>query len=895
MRRVLSLLVLLVFASITARAAEKPPVYLWLEPEWFDGVKGNFGYWTGEAKPTGAWGIAGPGISAEWTQGGESEWNSMGAPATETKATCGRELVIPRAGKYRVWVRFVDHRKKTEPFTVKITQAGKAGASAELGTRPVVPENDEYQLYWGFSFGWGSFEGELAEGKARIDVAIDKAGEAWRQVDAILITDDLKHTPVGREKPPFAYLAAFDLQPKDGAAWRGKGVPEAKFARPLVGGRDFAMWTAMDFDAKKWADVKPDDSKYDLFFRFSPPQDIRDKFHKEFAGKKDLPILSSPMLVPGFYLGTTPDLSPGSPLRAWLEKSKQPFYIMTNYASGSYTDKNGPLTYQALTGPLAEQFMGYVHGEAYGTGGVGHSGVATGPNRRDHLDAFGKLMVKQQAEQWTKIYKTPVPETHWSKGVSCLSVDSIALAHLYQHTGAKVVGYELDATNIHTPMRIAFERGAARQYGGAWINYASGNFGDACNYFTQNPVVPRGAPSWFHSKYAVTDGVSVGWYRKMYYLNHLGGASAIFWEQGLGNQWMIPGPGKHPIQLSPFGRATEDFLAFAERLPDRGEPIASVGILLSHGHGYERVNNACKMLNVFPENDSDRELRELFNVCWHPVGVAEGQPAAPDVQSMPNGRYGNIFDVLVDRPEKAVALANYPVIWAAGDVNLEGAMAKPLEDYVQAGGTLVVNIEAAKNLPPKMLGFKPTGKRVRAEEWTPTGGAVQAATPFEAAEIEPIGVLPLAKTGQHMLVTSHPLGKGKVITVLVPRGLGLDERAHPVLPYLMNGLTTDLLPVSVEMPDGKRPAGEIQYQVNRTKDGFVVMLMNNRGVDKTQHGVARVDRRQFVDVVISTKLPLKSAKEWTGPRDLALTGGANEKIAVRVHPGDVQVIGLVTK
>src|SRR5215212_12176633 len=139
MRRVLSLLALLLLAS-AARGAEKP-IYLWLEPEWFDGVSGSFGYWTGEAKPTGAWGVAGPGISAEWTQGGESEWNSMGAPATETKASCGRELLVPRAGKYRVWVRYVDHRKKTEPFTARVTPAGKPAASSEFGVKPVVPEH----------------------------------------------------------------------------------------------------------------------------------------------------------------------------------------------------------------------------------------------------------------------------------------------------------------------------------------------------------------------------------------------------------------------------------------------------------------------------------------------------------------------------------------------------------------------------------------------------------------------------------------------------------------------------------------------------------------------------------------------------------------------------------
>lgn len=896
MRRVLSLLALLLLAS-AARGADKAPVYLWLEPEWFDGVKGSFGYWTGEAKSTGSWGIAGPGISAEWTQGGESEWNSMGAPATETKASCGRELVVPRAGKYRVWVRYVDHRKKSEPFTVKVTQAGKPGASAELGAKPVVPENDEYQLYWGFSFGWGSFDGELAEGKARLDVSIDKAGEAWRQVDAILITDDLKYEPLGREKPPFAYLAAFDLQPQTGASWRGKGVPEPAFKRTPVGGRDFAMWTAMDFDAKKWADVKPDVTKYDLFFQFSPPADIREQFHKDFAGRKDLPILSSPLLVPGFYLGTTPDLSPGSPLRKWLEQSKSPFYIMTNYASGSYTEKTGPATYAALSGPLADQFLGYVHGEALGTGGVNHADKPLGGSRREHLDAFGKLMMKQQAAEWTKIYKTPVPEPHWSKGVSCLSVDSIALAHLFHHTGAKVVGYELDATNVHAPMRIAFERGAARQYGGAWINYASGNFGDACNYFTQQPVVPRGAPSWFHSKYAVTDGVSAGWYRKMYYLNHLSGASAIFWEQGLGNQWMLPGPGKHPIQLSPFGRATEDFLAFAERLPDRGEPLAPVGLLLSSGHGYERVNYSSKMLHVFSEGDADRELRELFNVCWHPVGVAEGQLASPDVQSLPNGRYGNIFDVLVDRPEKSDVLRNYPVVWAAGDVDLE-PLAKALDAYVKAGGTLVVTADAARKLPESLLGVTLTGTHDTFDTWMPTEAAREplATTPYRAEKVKLAGAGVMAwaaGTAPLALLNKTNTGNGSVITILVPRGLGLDERAHPVLPYLMNGLTRDLLPVSVEMPDGKRPTGEIQYQVNRTRDGYVVMLMNNRGVDKTQNGVARVDRRQFVDVVIRPKAPPKSVKEWTSPRDL--TPEPNGTVRVRVHPGDVQVVGLVAK
>ena len=891
MPRLLAAAALLALPALVS-AAEKPPIYLWLEPEWFEGVSGNFAYWTGEAKPTGAWGIAGPGISPEWTQGGESEWNSMGVPAAETTAKCGRDLIVPRAGQYRLWVRYVDHRRKTEPFTVRVSQNGKQALGGEIGVKPVVPENDEYQLYWGFSFGWASLDGPFADGPARIELAIDKPGEAWRQVDAVLLTDDLSYTPVGREKPPFAYLSAFDLQPKDGAAWRGSGKGiTPPVTRPSLGGRDFSMWAGIDLDPKWWAKQNPDAlTPYDVFFRSAPHADIRDKFQQQFAGRKDLPIVSYPGLVPGLYLGSTPDLSPGTPLRRWLERTKTPFYILTNYSSPNYTEKTGPATYQALTGPLAAQFLGYIHGETVGTPGVGLPHKPLGKDRREHVDALGKSLVKQQAEAWSKVYKTSVPEAHWSKGVPCLSVDSISYAHLFHETGATTVGYELDATNHHTPMRIAFERGAARQYGGAWINYASGNFGDACNYFTQQPVVPRGAPSWFHSKYAVTDGVSIGWYRKLYYLNHLSGASAIYWEQNLHNQWILPGPGKHPIDLSPFGRATEEFQAFTKRLPDRGEPVTPVAFLLSYGHGYERVNNACKMLDVFPESPADRELRELFNVAWHPAGVVEGLPAAPDVQSMPSGRYGNIFDVLVDRPARAKAVFAYPVVWVAGDADLGGAWPKVLEEYVRKGGTLVVNIDKARTLLPALLGFRPSNVTHLAEMWSPADGAPQSATPFGVVGVELAGAEVLAKAGDRPLVTRHKVGDGAVIVTLVPKMLGLDERAHPALPYLMNGLTAGLLPIEVQLPDGRRPSGEVMYQVNKTADGYVVLLMNNRGVDKTQHGIARVDRRQVVEVVVMAAAPVKAARELTGPRELPLVNGT--EVRVTVHPGDVQVIHL---
>lgn len=904
MRTRLSLAVLL--TALPVVAGDKPPVYLWFEAEWFTGVSGSYAYWTDttkSAKPTGHWGVAGPGISAEWTQGGESEWNSIGASPAEAKASCHRDFVVPRAGKYRTWVRYVDHRKKTEPFTVGIQQGGQAALAAELGIKAVVPVNDEYQLYWGFSFGWGSADCGLQAGPARMSLTIDKPAEGWRQVDCVLITNDLDYVPVGREKPPFAYLKAFGERPKDGAAWRGsaKGLQiGAGWKRPALAGKDFAMWTGgLEADAKWWEKQDPAKlTRDEVLFEIGPPRDIKDQFHKQFAGRKDVPILYWPGLVVGAYLGGTPDLSPGKPLRAWLERTKASFYIMTNYANPTYTDQSGPATYQALTGPLADQFLGYIHGEAVGTSGLSYGDKPLGATRRQHVDALGKVLLKGQADAWSKIYKTAVPEAHMAKSISCLSTESIALAHQFHEIGARVVGYEEDATNVHVPMRIAFERGAARQYGHAWINYASGNFGDACNYFTQEPIVPRGAKGWWHSKYATTDGVTAAWYRKMYYLNYLGGASAVYWEQSLGNQWMLPGPGTHPIQLSPFGRATEDFHAFVDRLPDRGEPFTPIGVLLSYGHGYEPVNYRCQMLNAFPESAADRELRELFNVFWHPTAITESQPAAPDVQSLPSGKYGNLFDVLVDRPARAKAIFDYPVLWAAGDVDLSGPWPGLLGDYVKRGGTLVVNCEAARGkLPASLLGFKLSGDFDPATRWATDDGPHVETVPYDVERGEMAGAVALAWASPKIpLITCHKVGEGSVILTLCPRMVGMDERAHPALPYLMNGLTHDLVPVEVRLASGAEVNGEVMYQVNKTKDGWLVALVNNRGLDKTQHGIARVDRRAFVDVVVRTRLNVSAAKEYTEPRDLAVEKGAQgTEVRVRVHPGDVQAVYLVAK
>ncbi|MBY0228741.1 MAG: hypothetical protein K2W96_05620, partial [Gemmataceae bacterium] len=246
-------------ALLALLALSAPPVHLWHEPEWWPGVEGGFNYWTGTHKPTGKWGIAGPGISAEWSQGGESGWNSIGAHADDSKAECGREIALPRSDKYRVWVRYVEHRRKKTPFTLKV------GDKAHVfGERAVLPLDDEYLLYWGFAFSWDSFDAELKEGKSTLKLVIDKKGEAWRQVDAILLTTDLGWKPEGRAKPPFRHRSALG---GERAAPPAFSIP-AK-ARPKLGGGSFSLWTGVEADPKWWDTQKDGLALADVFHAHS--------------------------------------------------------------------------------------------------------------------------------------------------------------------------------------------------------------------------------------------------------------------------------------------------------------------------------------------------------------------------------------------------------------------------------------------------------------------------------------------------------------------------------------------------------------------------------------------------------------------------------------------------
>jgi len=881
--------------------------YLWYEAENMHGLttderhepRPNPSWQSRSAKEVPGWGVNGPGVSAEWSQGGESEWNSVAAGADETRAVLRQEIEIPRDGQYRVWVRYADWAGRDETFAVRLARGGADLFRAEFGARDLVDPHDEVSLYWGWAFAWGGSEVvTLGRGPARLSLEIDKAAGARRHVDCVLVTNDLDYRPAGREKPPFAahrVLGAWaerrsPLAPlAEAGPAAGAEVPAAWRRAPLAG-RDFQMpWNISE---KFWELREQPPAERPLYpFHAEQP----DLFVARYKGARDVPIFSSPLVTPVVYISQLPKhLKEGSPFLRHLRETRSPFAVLINYGAATFTEEEGRAAWALLGGELRGQFLGWVSGESIGyvyPQAAGLLKVTPEMSRRELLEAHRAAYTAALEQKWSSTFHAPTGAM-WDKLMPAQATSTTTYSHALGRWGVRTLGLETAAVQPMTAMRLAFVRGAARQYGANVFYYHAPNFGDTATTFT-NQQSFAGPNYFFHTRYGPTMGPSLSWYRKSYYLYYMGGVSAVYLEQGF-DQFFKPGPGEHPYQLNPLGRITEEFMKFAERHPDRGVPHTPVAFLLDPAHGWEMTDWPHLPFGVSPLGRHDRALRELFLAAYYPAAEVEGEPATADRQAFVSSAFGDLFDVLVADEKETRALDAYRALVAGGRVAWTPAFAERLRKYVAAGGTLVLNSAQAAGLPADLLGVRPTGATAEADE-------VECLAPGEGAEdlsgqvfryerVEPRGAEVLLRTkAGDPVVTVNRVGRGRVVYCAVPDLLGLDERLVPAAAHALAHLFSNVSPVRVR--------GDVEFMVNRNSRGWVVTLINNRGVYKPQQGLARVDRAEHSDVTLGLlEGRLASAGEWTTGAALeAAAEGGREVVRLRVPAGGVRVVELVTR
>ena len=899
---VITAIVIAGFFSASPRphvAASRPGVEsLWYEAENMRGISAdarhepvlNPSWMQLPAAKKPGWGINGPGVSAEWSQGGESEWNSVNASADETRATISQDLEVPRAGEYKLWVRYADWANRTESFTIKITQSARDVFSHEFGSKDVIDPHDEIKMYWQWAFAWDGVTATLAKGPARVSIEIQKPAQASRQIDCFVLTNDSSYVPQGRQKPEFAatrYLRDFaKTRPALGPLidQPSAAVPQV-WSPPKVAGRDFVMpwnitkefWSLYD---------KPAEQRPLYPFHAEPI----DEFVKTYSGKRDVPIFDSKFVVPVIYINDVPELlKDNSSFRRYLRETRSPFAILINYGSANFAaETDAQAAWSLLNGELREQFLGWISGESIGyvwEDAPKHLKLTPDMTRAQILEGLRVFYSDALARKWGATFKGQAGPM-WDTLIPAQSTSSTSFAHALSRWGGRLLGMETAAVVPMFAMRIAFTRGATRQFGGAFLYYHAPNFGDTATTFT-NAQNFGGPNQFFHSRYGTTMGPSLSWYRKSYYLYYMSGASAIYLEQG-SDQFFKPGPGDHPFQLNPLGRITNEFIRFAEKHTDRGAPYTPIAFLLDPAHGWDVTDYPQWAFGVSQINRSDRALRELFGAAYYPGLVREGEPASGERQAFVPGVFGNIFDVLVASDTQKEAIDNYRAVVVGGEVNWTKAWPERLADYVRKGGVVVLNAAQVKGLPESLLGLRVSNATAEADNAKCAIDAQESqdlsGQMFRYEKVSPTTaqILLTAPNGDP-LVTSNKIGRGRVLFVAVPDLLGVDERMTPFAAHLLAHLFSEATPVRVE--------GDVEYLINRNANGWVVTLFNDNGVFKPQQGMAQVDRSAVANVTISLRnQKATTATEWLTDSKLPLKDGGKAQLSIAA--GGIAIVEL---
>jgi hypothetical protein len=251
------------------------------------------------------------------------------------------------------------------------------------------------------------------------------------------------------------------------------------------------------------------------------------------------------------------------------------------------------------------------------------------------------------------------------------------------------------------------------------------------------------------------------------------------------------------------------------------------------------------------------------------------------------GIFGDIFDVTFAYPDlkRWTTLSTYPVVIAAGDIELTAPEGQRLAEYIQQGGTLLVADGQLSGPGVAALDLPRMEPTAEADNYfSRMDNLEHVSQRFRYRPLE--SGTPLAVTNGKSICAAFDRGQGRLIFLSVWRGLGIDRMATPVLAQLIAHLSRGLMPVEV--------SGDVEWMVNRNATGWVVTLLNPAGQAKPQHGITPTDFRENRRITIRSKLPAREATDWLFPDEKleVKPSGMGSSVELTVPAGGVRIVEL---
>lgn len=371
--------------------------------------------------------------------------------------------------------------------------------------------------------------------------------------------------------------------------------------------------------------------------------------------------------------------------------------------------------------------------------------------------------------------------------------------HYAAEFGAHSVTAELGESISSPQSRIAFCRGAAKQYGIAWVCDFSYWYNNLNHGYTK---VLADDKSEFY-------GHSHSLHERIFILGYLGGASYFMCEDAIGhNFWEYKFTKDGLYELTDTGKLVQKYYDFTKRESDVGVQYIPFGILMDHEHGSHsgdlRLTKE-KAFQVFDYTEADYMNMDIMQKFFPDTnGLTDYNYY--ETKFLANSPYGESCDVILQNSSQKV-LDSYPCLIMSGDLSDASVTERNrYTKYVKQGGILVMNTAYLDLFPDYKSKYDNSGKMEIKDE------------------------------------------KGSVI-------IYGDDYDTSKLDAILADLEKRLMPFEIK--------GDVDYMINIKNGSMLVTVMNNKGVYKPNDREGWIDESATTDVTVTYNgnLAIKSVKE----------------------------------
>ena len=476
---------------------------------------------------------------------------------------------------------------------------------------------------------------------------------------------------------------------------------------------------------------------------------------------------------------------------------------------------------------------------------------------------------------------------------------SLNFGHYFLKEGIyTLIGAETAQALPNSQVYYSFIRGAGKQYGVHWFGNASlYNRWGWKHYNKKNNAPGQSGP---------TKGASLSLLKRLMYSQLFYDCVAVGLEAGMLDE---------DYKLTPLGKLQQEAVKWSEKYKDPGTMYTPVAFMLDFFSGWSFPRHlyssyAYRVWGNLPYEKSDYLTDNMLNLVY--PGYQDASYYQDERGFIAPTPYGDIADCLLsDAP--LWLLKQYPLLVIADNLGASVETKDKLEEYVRAGGHLIITSGSLKNMPGGLCGITAGASHIQNGVVGYQGRAIKENGDFVLTELQlPKTAKVVQRCGNVPAIAELNVEKGNIAVIASPFGVAESPQCKlPVVIQVEKNLDKPypmLQHVEAYMKDVL--ASYALFETNpdfslvtcvKSKDNYSVLVTNNgwepRPLEiKSKIGDIVSIKEMKIDQSEINKIgyaPEIVKADWGKNTSRQIVGGGTRAFSIKIKQPNVEIAAKV--